>query len=227
MSNYFTGRGGNQGACAQPCRWEYHIYEKGYEGEYFPAFADDRGTYVFNSKDLCMISHLQDMAAAGITSLKIEGRMKSAYYVGCVVGAYRRALNDLAAGRPFDVSLPGEVAKAGSRAFTTGFYYGNPRESGQDTERSTPQRTYDFTGVVKAERDAHGRILIEQRNKFAVGDVLEVLSPYTSGAFTVDEIIAAETGERRQSAPHPKEMLYIGCPYDVRPGDMLRKKREI
>jgi len=224
LSNFFTGRGGNQGACAQPCRWEYHISERGYDGEYFPVFADDRGTYIFNSKDMCMLPHLSDMIDAGIMSLKIEGRMKSAYYVGCVVNAYRRALDDALAGRPFNKALMAEVNKAGSRAFTTGFFYGNPRESGQDTERNIPQRTYDFVGVVRSERDADGRILVEQRGKFSVGDTLDVLSPNITGLFDVTDIVA-EKGEHRDSAPHAQEMLRISCPHELRPGDMLRKKR--
>ena len=226
LSNFFTGRGGNQGACAQPCRWEYYISERGYDGEYFPVFADDRGTYIFNSKDLNMLAHLGDVIGAGITSLKIEGRMKSAYYVGCVVNAYRRALDDLAAGKTFDPALPQEVDKAGSRAFTTGFFYGNPRESGQDTERNVPQRTYDFVGVVRGERDGDGRILVEQRGKFVVGDTLDVLSPHMTGLFDVTDILT-ENGEHRDSAPHPQEMLLISCPYDLQPGDMLRKKRQL
>ena len=177
LSNFFTGRGGNQGACAQPCRWEYHLYEKGHDGEYFPAFSDDRGTYVFNSKDLMMLPHVGDVINAGITSLKIEGRMKSAYYVGCIVNAYRHAIDDFLAGKPFDESLLEEIGKAGSRAFTTGFYFGNPREDGQDTQRDVPQRTYDFVGVVRGKKDENGRILIEQRGKFSVGETLDVLSP--------------------------------------------------
>ncbi len=225
LSNFFTGRGGNQGACAQPCRWEYHVSEKGYEGEYFPVFADERGTYIFNSKDLNMLSHVGDMIRAGISSLKIEGRMKSAYYVGCVTRAYRRAIDDSLAGKPFDTLLTAELNKAGSRPYTTGFYYGNPRERGQDTERSAPQRTYDFVGVVKGERDGQGRLLIEQRGKFLEGDELDVLSPEITGTFKVTQILTPK-GERRESAPHPKEALYISCPYDLKPGDMLRKKRD-
>lgn len=224
LSNFFTGRGGNQGACAQPCRWEYHINEKGYDGEYFPVYADDRGTYIFNSKDLMMLPHLKDILDSGVTSLKIEGRMKSAYYVGCVVNAYRRALDDVLAEKEFDVSLLDETDKAGSRAFTTGFYYGNPREQGQDTKRNIPQRTYDFVGVVKGAKDKDGRILIEQRGKFLVGDTLDVLSPKISGVFDVSEIIT-EKGEARESAPHAQEALYINCPFDLQPGDMLRKKK--
>ena len=226
LSNFFTGRGGNQGACAQPCRWEYHVSEKGYPGEYFPVFGDDRGTYIFNSKDLNMLAHLEDVIDAGVTSLKIEGRMKSAYYVGCVVNAYRRALDDFIAGKPFDDSLLQEVNKAGSRAFTTGFYYGNPREKAQDTERSVPQRLYDFVGVVRGEKGADGRIRIEQRGKFLVGDTLDVLSPVITGTFAVTDIVT-EKGEQRDSAPHAQEALFISCPYDLKPGDMLRKKRDL
>lgn len=226
LSNFFTGRSSNRGECAQPCRWEYHVSERGYEGEYFPVFADDHGTYVFNSKDLCMISHIGDIVKAGITSLKIEGRMKSEYYVACVTGAYRRALNDYEAGRPFDRSLIDEINKSGSREYTTGFYYGNPRESGQDTLHGAPLRTYDFVGVVKKAKNEKELILIEQRGKFLVGDELEVLSPGVTGAFTVTDIFTPE-GARRESAPHPKEALYVNCPYDLKPGDMLRKKRVI
>ena len=226
LSNFFTGRGGNQGACAQPCRWEYHLYEKGHDGEYFPAFSDERGTYVFNSKDLMMLPHVGDMISAGITSLKIEGRMKSAYYVGCVVKAYRQAIDDCLAGKPFDESLLDEVGKAGSRAFTTGFYYGNPREDGQDTQRNIPQRTYDFVGVVRGSKNKDSRLLIEQRGKFSVGETLDVLSPAVSGLFEVTDIITQD-GEQRDSAPHPQEMVLISCPYDLQPGDMLRKKREL
>ncbi len=225
LSSFFTGRSGNGGACAQPCRWEYHLSERGYDGEYFPAFSDDRGTYVLNSKDLCMIAHLEELKRAGVTSLKIEGRMKSAYYVACVTGAYRRAIDDLEAARPFDAALLKEVAKAGSRPFTTGFYFGNPRESGQDTQRGVAVRTYDFVGVVKGMPDACGRVLVEQRGKFCIGDELEALTPAGSVAFVVKDISTPE-GAARESAPHPKEMLVIGqAPRTLAFGHMLRKRR--
>jgi len=226
LSSFFTGRSGNSGACAQPCRWEYHIYERGYEGEYYPILSDDRGTYVLNSKDLCMIEHLGKLRDAGIVSFKIEGRMKSAYYVACVTGAYRRAVDDVLAGRPFNPALLDEVAKAGSRPFTTGFYFGNPRESGQDLERSSAVRTYDFVGVVQGETDAAGCVLIQQRGKFRVGDTLEALTPGGSVTFTVTGIRTPE-GEERESAPHPKEMLIIsGAPKGLAPGHMLRIRRQ-
>lgn len=226
LSSFFTGRSGNGGACAQPCRWEYHLSERGYDGEYFPAFSDDRGTYVLNSKDLCMIGHIKDILDAGVISLKIEGRMKSAYYVACVTGAYRHAVDDLRAGRPADPQLLEEATKAGSRPFTTGFYYGNPRGAGQDTQRGTALRTYDFVGVVKGEPDGQGRVLIQQRGKFCAGDELEALTPQGSITFTVSDIRTTE-GEARESAPHPKEMLYItSAPRVLAEGHMLRKKRQ-
>ncbi len=224
LSSFITGRSSNSGACAQPCRWEFSLHEKGYPDDYFPVGEDERGTYILNSRDLCMLPYLKEMIGAGVTSLKIEGRMKSAYYVGCVVGAYRRALDDIAAGRPFDPALLAEAEKAGSRALTTGFYFGNPGKAGQDTQKSTIQRTYDFVGVVK-EPLPDGWLLIEQRGKFCVGDTLETLTPGDIGEFTITEIRTPE-GELRESAPHPKEQLHIRCALPLQPGDMLRIRRK-
>ena len=224
LSNFITGRSSNSGACAQPCRWEFSLHEKGYPDDYFPVGQDERGTYILNSKDLCMLPHLKEMIEAGVISLKIEGRMKSAYYVACVVRAYRRALDDIAAGKPFDPMLIAEVEKAGSRTFTTGFYFGNPREAGQDTRRGTVVRTYDFVGVIK-EALPDGWLLVEQRGKFCVGDTLETLAVGDNGEFSVTEIRTPE-GESRPCAPHPKELLHIRCPLPLQPGDMLRIQRK-
>lgn len=224
LSNFITGRSSNSGACAQPCRWEFSLHEKGYPDEYFPVGQDERGTYILNSKDLCMLPNLKSMIDAGVTSLKIEGRMKSAYYVACITRAYRRALDDIAAGKPFDPALLDEVEKAGSRALTTGFYFGNPGEAGQDTQKSTIKRTYDFVGVIKEDL-SDGWLLVEQRGKFCVGDALEVLTLGETGEFTVTEIRTPE-GEPRPCAPHPKELLHIRCPLPLQPGDMLRIQRK-
>lgn len=224
LSSFITGRSGNRGECAQPCRWEYTLHEKGYPDEYFPVGEDERGTYILNSKDLCMLPYIKEMAEAGIASLKIEGRMKSAYYVACVTRAYRRALDDMAAGRPYDPALAEEIEKAGSRALTTGFYFGNPGAAGQDTRRSTIERTYDFVGVVK-ETLPEGWLGIEQRGKFSVGDTLEALTPGDIGEFMVTDIRTPE-GEERQCAPHPKERLHIRCPLPLQRGDMLRIRRK-
>ena len=224
LSGFITGRSANQGACAQPCRWEFALHEKNHANDWFPIGQDERGTYVLNSKDLCMLPHLKEMTDAGITSLKIEGRMKSAYYVACVTRAYRRALDALAVGEAFDEALIGEVEKAGSRAFTTGFYFGNPGEAGQDTRSATIARAYDFVGVVRGTLPDEW-LLVEQRGKFCVGDALEVLTPGEIGEFNVAEIRTAE-GEPRQCAPHPKELLHIPCPLKLQSGDMLRIRRE-
>lgn len=224
LSSFITGRSGNTGECAQVCRWAFSIHEKGYPDDYFPIAQDERGTYILNSKDLCMLPYLKDMIEAGVASLKIEGRMKSAYYVACVTRAYRKALDDIAAGRTFDPMLVQEAAKAGSREFTKGFYFGNPGREGQDTRRGTVVRTYDFVGVVK-QRLAEGWVLIEQRGKFCVGDILEALTPGEAYEFAVTDIRTTE-GEPRQSAPHPKELLRIRCPLPLEPGDMLRIRRK-
>jgi Collagenase and related proteases len=224
LSSFITGRSANGGACAQPCRWEFSLHDKDHTGDDYPIAQDERGTYVLNSKDLCMLPYLNDMIGAGITSLKIEGRMKSAYYVACVTRAYRRALNDIAAGRPFEPALTAEAEKAGSRAFTTGFYFGSPGEAGQDTRRGAVVRTYDFVGVVK-ERLPDGWLLVEQRGKFCVGDTLEALTPGETGEFAVTDICTAE-GEPRECAPHPRERLHIRCPLALQPGDMLRIRRK-
>jgi putative protease len=224
LSSFITGRSGNRGECAQPCRWEFSLHEKGCPDDYFPIAQDGRGAYILNSKDLCMLPYLKDMLDAGITSLKIEGRMKSAYYVACVTRAYRRALDDAEACRPFDPALLEEAEKAGSRALTTGFYFGNPGEEGQDTSRSTTLRTYDFVGVIK-ENLPDGWLLVEQRGKFCVGDTLEALTPGEIGQFTVTDIRTPE-GEPRQCAPHPKELLHIRCPLALESGDMLRIRRK-
>ncbi len=224
LSGVLTGRSGNQGSCAQPCRWEFALQEKGTPDEYFPIAQDERGTYVLNSRDLCMLPHLRGMLDAGITSLKIEGRMKSAYYVACVTRAYRKALDALAAGKDPDASLMAEAEKAGTRAFTTGFYFGNPGRHGQETTRATIERTYDFVGVIK-ESLPDGWLLMEQRGKFCAGDTLEALTPGDIGEFTVTDIRTPE-GEPRQCAPHPKELLHLRCPLALAPGDMLRIRRK-
>ena len=167
LSNYFTGRDSNRGACVQACRWEYTITEKSRQGQQFPIEEDERGTYILNSKDLCMIKHLKELEEAGICSFKIEGRMKSEYYVACTVNAYRRALN----GEDVDIS---ELEKSSHRLFTTGFYFGE-----KDKEcftSSSPVQTHEFMALV-LEDAKDGYVKIEQRNRFKVGDTLEVLSP--------------------------------------------------
>lgn len=225
LSSVLTGRSGNRGECAQPCRWEYHLYEKGYEGQYFPIMEDDHGTYIMNSRDLMMIRHIPRLIGAGITSLKIEGRMKSAYYVASVVHAYRRAI-DAYAGDPggyvFDEALAEELIKSATRGFTTGFYFGNPQEAAQDTVRDVDLRKYIFVGRILDSAE-NGTVEVEQRNKFSAGETLEVLSPHMeSCSFRVEGICDME-GNAQDSAPHPQQHIRINCPYPLRKGDLLRR----
>ncbi|MEG2188443.1 MAG: U32 family peptidase, partial [Christensenella sp.] len=163
LSSVLTGRSGNRGACAQPCRWEYHIYEKNHEGEYFPIIEDDKGTYIMNSRDLMMIEYIPQLLAAGVTSFKIEGRMKSTYYVASVVHAYRRAIDAYEKAPQeyvFDNSLKEELIKSATRGFTTGFYFGNPQDKAQDTVRDVDLRRYTFTAAVQ-DAAANGAVTVE------------------------------------------------------------------
>lgn len=225
LSSVLTNRSGNRGECAQPCRWEYHLYEKGYDGQYFPIMEDDRGTYIMNSRDLMMIRYIPQLVEAGITSLKIEGRMKSAHYVASVVHAYRRAI-DAYINDPdsylFNETLEDELVKSATRGFTTGFYFGDPRAAAQDTERNVDLRKYTFTGsVLEATQD--GMLEVEQRNKFRTGEILEVLSPHMeNGSFRVEYIYDME-GNLQECAPHPQQHVRINCPYLLQKGDLLRR----
>ena len=226
LSSVLTGRSGNKGMCAQPCRWEYSISEAGYPGQEFPIMEDGRGTYILNSKDLMMIEHIGEMIDAGICSFKIEGRMKSAYYVGCVTNAYRRAVDAYQKdGSGPSQGMLDELLYSATRRFTTGFFFGNPHEEGQDVEKSLIDRKYIFCGMVLGERRADGLIPVEQRNKFSVGDTLRILSPKLDYLEYQVERIVDEDGNDQDSAPHPQQKIWVNCPYDVGQGDMLRKKQ--
>ena len=173
LSNYMTGRDSNRGACAQPCRYQYALMEEKRPGEYFPVFEDEKGTYIMNSRDMCMIDHLDDLMDAGVDCLKIEGRAKSAYYAAIVTGAYRHVLDDVAAGRPVDPVWRDEVEHVSHRPYATGFYYGYP---GQFTENSRYLREWQICAVVET-CDAGGNAVLSLRNKFAAGDTVEVVGP--------------------------------------------------
>ncbi len=224
LSTAMTGRSGNRGECAQPCRWEYFIHERGYEGQYFQIDEDERGTYIMNSKDLMMIEHIPEMVDAGITSFKVEGRMKSAYYVASVISAYRRAIDGYikeGASYTFDAELKEELLRSASRGFTTGFFFGMPGSKGQDITREVDPRKYTFCAKVTAMEE--GFATVEQRNKFSIGETLEVLSPRIVGkSFTVKSIENME-GEAQESAPHPQQSIKINCPFELAPGDILRR----
>ena len=175
LSNYMTGRDSNRGACAQPCRYQYALMEEKRPGEYFPVYEDEKGTYILNSRDMCMIDHLQKLQDAGVDCIKIEGRAKSAYYAAIVTGAYRHVIDDLAAGREIDTVWRNEVDHVSHRVYSTGFYFGEP---GQYTENSRYIRQWQICAIVES-CDETGLALCSLRNKFAQGDTLEAVGPDT------------------------------------------------
>ena len=173
LSNYMTGRDSNRGACAQPCRYQYALMEEKRPGEYFPVFEDEKGTYIMNSRDMCMIDHIDDLMKVGVDCLKIEGRAKSAYYAAIVTGAYRHVIDDVAAGRPVDPVWRNEVERVSHRRYSTGFFYGEP---GQYTENSRYIRDWQVCAIV-TDCDENGLATLSLRNKFAVGDTVELVGP--------------------------------------------------
>jgi len=227
LSNYMTGKDANRGECTHPCRWKYNLMEENRNGEFMPVFENERGTYIFNSKDLCMVAHLPELIGSGVESFKIEGRMKTAYYVALVTSVYRQAIDDYFADKekykekiPYYVS---ELTKASHRDFTTGFYFGKTTADDQIYSNSAYIRNYDFVGIVKSYDESTGFAKVEQRNKFSIGDEIEIMR--TNGeVFThIIDKIYAENMEETDSAPHPQQIVYIKPPKAVRPFDILRK----
>ena len=224
LSNYMTGRDSNCGACSQPCRWEYFISSKAQDDEY-QIEEDERGTYILNSKDLCMIEYIDKLASIGIDSLKIEGRMKSPYYVATVVNAYRRAI-DLYEKDKNNYHCPDELLeeleKTSHRRYTTGFY--NNSTDREYLLASKPVQSYEFVAVVT--KDCSWRkVVVEQRNKFQVGDTLQVLSPNdTFNKEFVIKSITDENGNKMTVADKVQQSLTINCPYKLKVGDILRRK---
>ena len=210
LSNYFTGRDANQGACTHPCRWKYAVVEETRPGEYMPVYENERGTYIFNSKDLCMIEYIPEIAAAGIDSLKIEGRMKTALYVAAVARTYRKAIDDF-----FDSEetyrknmdwYREEISKCTYRQFTTGFYFGKPSEETQIYDSNTYINEYVYLGIAE-EITEEGMVRIEQKNKFCVGDTIEIMKPDGRNIETKVEAMFDEKGTAVDSAPHPQQVL--------------------
>lgn len=227
LSSYLVNRDANRGQCAQPCRWGYHLMEEKREGQYFPVFEDEKGTYILNSKDMCMIDHLDKLAKAGVTSFKIEGRAKSAYYVSVITNAYRMAA-DILKKDPDNYVLPDyvreEVFKVSHRDYCTGFFFGHPSECRQYYEDSGYIRAYDVCAVV--DKCENGRIYAEQRNKFLVGDELEILAPSRKPVkYTVTEIQNAE-GESVENTCHAamKFSMPNTTGADFPPRSIIRKK---
>ena len=227
LSNYFTGRNANMGACTHPCRWKYYVMEESRPGEYLPVEENERGTYIFNSKDLCMIEHIPDLLEAGVDSLKIEGRMKTALYVAAVTRTYRRAIDDYKTSPDlFEKNLdyyPEEIAKCTYRQITTGFYYGKTDENSQIYDANTYIKEYTYIGIVQ-DIDENGWCKIYQRNKFSVGETIEVMLP--DGSNKNLPVLAMEDGDRNsvESAPHPKQEIWINFGEALERGFLLRRK---
>lgn len=222
LSNYLSGRDSNRGACIQACRFEYSICEKTRKGEHYDIQEDERGTYILNSKDLCMIEYLSQLIEAGVTSFKIEGRMKSPYYVATITNAYRRALDDLNSGKPFNKQLLEEVEKTSHRRYTTGFYFGSKDK--EYIESSMPIQSYEFMAVVKDDTK-DGYATIEQRNRFKVGDTLEVLSPNdTFNEKIIVEEMLDENGQMIEDASLVQQVLKLKTNLNLKAGDILRKE---
>jgi putative protease len=236
LSNYFTGRDANKGACTHPCRWKYAVVEETRPGEYFPVYENERGTYIFNSKDLCMVGHIPDLIDAGIDSFKIEGRMKTALYVATVARTYRKAIDDyLESPERYEQNMPWYLEQIKSctyRQFTTGFFYGKPSEEAQIYDSNTYEKGYTYLGIVGAAggakaqdspEQAHGMYRIEQRNKFSVGEEIEVMKPDGSNVrVTVRRMVDAE-GNGMDSCPHPKQVFYVDLGMELDEYDILRR----
>jgi putative protease len=225
LSNYFTGRDANHGECTHPCRWKYAVMEEQRPGEYLPVEENERGTYIFNSKDLCMIEHLPELLDAGIDSLKIEGRMKTALYVATVARTYRKAIDDLLESREkYEANMDWyhrEIRQCTYREFSTGFYFGKPNEQSQIYDANTYVSESVYLGCVE-EIDERGFARIEQKNKFCVGDTIEIMKPNGENITTNVVEILTKDGEARESAPHPQEILYLNLTVKPDAGDLLR-----
>ena len=228
LSNYFTGRDANQGACTHPCRWKYAVVEETRPGEYMPVYENERGTYIFNSKDLCMIEHVPQMVDAGIDSFKIEGRMKTALYVATVARTYRKAIDDFfESTEKYQANMEwykSEIAKCTYRQFTTGFYFGKTDENTQIYDNNTYVNEYNYLGIV--EHTDGNTLQITQRNKFSVGDAIEIMKPDGQNVKTRVTAMKNEQGEELESCPHPKQTIYVTLEHEAKEYDLLRVKVE-
>ncbi|MBR0377144.1 MAG: U32 family peptidase [Lachnospiraceae bacterium] len=226
LSSYLAGRDANRGLCTHPCRWKYAVMEETRPGEYMPIEENERGTFIFNSKDLCMIEHLPDLYEAGIDSFKIEGRMKTALYVATAARTYRLAMDAYERDpKEYEEKLPWfreQIADCTYRKFTTGFFYGRPDQEDQIYDNNTYVNNYSFLGIVR-EIDGNGDAVTEQKNKFCVGDTIEIMKP--DGRNVITKVLALHDGEGQsmESAPHPKQELHIRLEAEAEPWDILRR----
>ncbi len=225
LSNYMTGRDANLGACTHPCRWKYYLMEENRPGEYFPVYENDRGTYIFNSKDLCMVEHIPDLVQAGINSFKIEGRMKTALYVAVVARTYRKAIDDFFTSPDLYYDnldwYREEISRCTYRSFTTGFFYNKPDSEAQIYDENVYQKNAIYLGIA-GDITSDGYFGLEQRNKFKVGDTIEFMKADGANAITTVLEILDEEGNAMESCPHPKQKLRIKTEVLPESGDILR-----
>ena len=226
LSNYFTGRDANRGACTHPCRWKYSIVEETRPGEVMPVYENERGTYIFNSKDLCMIEHIPELVEAGVDSFKIEGRMKTALYVATVARTYRKAIDDcMESPEKYHANMPWyqeQISNCTYRQFTTGFFYGKPDENTQIYDSNTYVREYTYLGFAE-EIDERGLARLTQRNKFSVGETIEIMKPDGRNIPVTVEAIYNEEGEAMASAPHAQQRIYVKLTEMPEVFDILRR----
>ena len=229
LSSFLAGRDANRGACTHPCRWKYAVVEENRPGQYMPVYENERGTYIFNSKDLCMIEHIPEMVSSGIDSFKIEGRMKTALYVATVARTYRLAIDDFIEDpEKYKARIPfykSEISKCTYRQYTTGFFFGKPDENTQIYDSNTYIREYTYLGIV-GDTNEQGLYHIEQRNKFSVGETIEVMKPDGQNIEVTVKRIVDENGKDMDSCPHPKQNLYIDLGIQLDKYDILRRQEE-
>ena len=229
LSSFMAGRDANRGACTHPCRWKYAVMEESRPGEYMPVYENERGTYIFNSKDLCMIEHIPEMIDAGIDSFKIEGRMKTALYVATVARTYRKAIDDyLEDPKKYEANMPwyrDQISNCTYRQFTTGFYFGKPGDESQIYDSNTYIKEYTYLGIIGGIKD--GMYRIEQRNKFSVGETVEIMKPDGQNVEVTVEKIIDEDGQEQESAPHPKQVLYVALSGEASVYDILRRQEGV
>jgi len=226
LSNFLAGRDANRGACTHPCRWRYTIVEETRPGEYMPVYENERGTYIFNSKDLCMIGHIPDLVGAEIDSLKVEGRMKNALYVATVARTYRRAIDDYCEDPKLYAAhmdwYRQQIESCTFREFTTGFFFGKPDSQAQIYTENTYRVGYVYLGIAGESRDGYFRM--EQKNKFSVGETVQIMKPSGENLDTQVLDITDEDGTHVDSAPHPKQILWVRLGQPVQPWDIIRRK---
>lgn len=229
LSNYFTGRDANGGSCTHPCRWKYSVVEETRPGEYMPVYENERGTFIFNSKDLNMIEHIPDLMDAGVDSYKIEGRMKTALYVATVARTYRKAIDDyLESEEKYLANMDyyrSEISKCTYRQFTTGFYYNKADQDAQIYDNNTYIKEYTYIGIIQGQNEA-GLYELEQRNKFCVGETIEVMLPDGDNLEVIVKSIVDEEGNQMESAPHPKQKIFVDFGVPMVVGHLLRRKED-